>query len=353
MKVKPDKPIFGESLLYLLVWVMALLVPIMHSKMMSEEHVQLVDIFIAWSKLFPYIFIFIINNFFLAPLLLFRKRFFSYALLLLVMLVALFYSLEYYMDSIRHLPYAGTDSDIIHGRASFTDLAWYWNVLLGVFMALANSGIKFMFKSMVDERRMIALEGQSLQAEMDALKYQINPHFFMNTLNNIHALIDIDSEAAKTTVIELSKMMRYVLYDSENQVTDLVNDVNFVEHYIALMRIRYTSDVDIRFDVENPLPVGVKVPPLLLIVFVENAFKHGVSYAKPSHVYISLSCHDGKTHFEVRNSRHTSLDTPRGGVGLENVRKRLDLIYDGNYSLTIDEDSAQEYIVKLSIPVMR
>jgi LytS/YehU family sensor histidine kinase len=219
-------------------------------------------------------------------------------------------------------------------------------------MAMANSGIKFIFKSMVDERRMIALEGQSLQAEMEALKYQINPHFFMNTLNNIHALIDIDSEAAKTTVIELSKMMRYVLYDSENQVTDLVNDVNFVEHYIALMRIRYTDDVDIRLDVQNPLPVGVKVPPLLLIVFVENAFKHGVSYTQPSHVYMSLSCHDGKTHFQVRNSRHPSVDAPRGGVGLENVRKRLDLIYDGNYSLSID-DNADEYVVNLSIPVMR
>lgn len=352
MKVKPDKTIFGENILYFMVWAVVLLVPIMNSKMMSEEHVQLVDIFIAWSKIFPYLFIFIINNFILVPLLLFRKRFISYALLLLVMLAALFYSLEYYMDSIRHLPYVGTNSDIIHGRASFTDLAWYWNVLLGVFMAMANSGIKFIFKSMVDERRMITLEGQSLQAEMDALKYQINPHFFMNTLNNIHALIDIDSEAAKTTVIELSKMMRYVLYDSENQVTDLVNDVNFVEHYIALMRIRYTDDVDIRLDVQNPLPVGVKVPPLLLIVFVENAFKHGVSYTQPSHVYISLSCHDGNTLFQVRNSRHPSVDAPCGGVGLENVRKRLDLIYDGNYSLSVD-DNADEYVVNLSIPVMR
>ena len=160
VKVKPDKTIFGENILYFMVWAVVLLVPIMNSKMMSEEHVQLVDIFIAWSKIFPYLFIFIINNFILVPLLLFRKRFISYALLLLVMLAALFYSLEYYMDSIRHLPYVGTNSDIIHGRASFTDLAWYWNVLLGVFMAMANSGIKFIFKSMVDERRMIALEGQ-------------------------------------------------------------------------------------------------------------------------------------------------------------------------------------------------
>ena len=350
---KIDKPIIGETLLYFLVWAMALLVPILNSKMMSEEHVPLVDILIAWSKLFPYIFIFIINNSILAPYLLFRRRYISYVVLILVMLVVVFYSLEYYMDSIRHLPYAGADTYIIQGRASFTDLAWYWNVLLGVLMMLANCGIKVMFKAMHDEHRIISLERQNLQAEMEALKYQINPHFFMNTLNNIHALIDIDTSAAKATVIELSKMMRYVLYDSEKHVTDLVDDVNFLEHYISLMRIRYTNDVDIRFDVQSPMTVGVKVPPLLLIVFVENAFKHGVSYAKPSYVHIKLDSKGGYTSFEVRNSRHSAHGVMKGGVGLENVRKRLELIYDGNYSLEIDSHDENEYVVKLSIPVVR
>ena len=353
IKPKVDKPVIGESLLYFLVWAVVLLVPILNSKMMSEEHVLLVNIFIVWSKLIPYIFIFLINNYILVPFLLLRKKYISYIVLLLIMLVSVFYTLEYYLDSISHLPYVSADSELIHGKASFTDLAWYWNVLLGVFMTLANIGIKFVFKSMSDERKIIALERQGLQAEMDALKYQINPHFFMNTLNNIHALIDIDATAAKTTVIELSKMMRYVLYDSENQVTNLVNDVSFVEHYIALMRIRFTSDVDIRFDVQDPLPAGVKVPPLLLIVFVETAFKHGVSYAEPSYVYISLRCDGSRTYFEVRNSCHSVHGKEPGGVGLENVRKRLELIYDGNYSLVVDDSKKEEYVVKLSIPIMR
>ena len=350
---KIDKPIIGESLLYLLVWVMALLVPILNSKMMSEEHVQLVDVLIPWSKLFPYIFIFIINNSILAPYLLFRRRYISYVVSILVMLVMVFYSLEYYMDSIRHLPYAGADTYVMQGRASFTDLAWYWNVLLGVLMMLANCGIKVMFKAMHDEHRIISLERQNLQAEMEALKYQINPHFFMNTLNNIHALIDINTEAAKTTVIELSKMMRYVLYDSENQVTDLESDVRFVEHYIALMRIRYTEDVDISFNKPERIPEGVKIPPLLLIVFVENAFKHGVSYTESSYVDVGLSCEDGRVKFYVRNSRHKKSSNSQGGVGLENVKKRLDLIYEGNYSLVIDDSKESEYSINLSIPVSK
>ena len=212
LKIHTDKSAFGERLLYILVWGMAILVPILHSKMMSEEHVYLVNIFTAWGKLFPYIFIFIMNDALLAPKLLFRKRYFAYVATIIPMLVVIFYGIEYYNESIRYVPYAGGDMYVIHGRASFTDLAWYWNVLLGLFLAAANCSIKFMFKAMQDEQKMAILEHQNLQSEMDALKYQINPHFFMNTLNNIHALIDIDTEAAKTTVIELSKMMRYVLY---------------------------------------------------------------------------------------------------------------------------------------------
>ena len=210
-----------------------------------------------------------------------------------------------------------------------------------------------MFKSMKDEQKMVALERQSLQAEMDYLKYQINPHFFMNTLNNIHALIDIDAEAAKETVIELSKMMRYVLYDSELAETSIAKDIRFVQNYISLMKIRYTSDIDIRLDVQAPLPADAKLPPLLLIVFVENAFKHGVSYNKPSFVHIALKCENGRAVCEVRNSRHASASRKTGssGMGLENARKRLDLLFGDDYELQIDDSRDDEYGVKLTIPI--
>ena len=353
MKLNTYKPSSGERLLYILVWSMALLVPILHSKMMSEEHVYLVNIFTAWGKLFPYIFLFIVNDAVLAPKLLFRKRYFAYIATILSMLVVIFYGIEYYNESIRYVPYAGGDMYVIHGRASFTDLAWYWNVLLGVFLTSANCGIKMMFKSMEDEQKMATLERQNLQSEMDALKYQINPHFFMNTLNNIHALIDIDTEAAKTTVIELSKMMRYVLYDTENHVTDIRDDIRFIEHYIALMRIRYTEAVDVKFEIEGTIPMGAKVPPLLLIVFVENSFKHGVSYNKPSFVHIKLRCDNDRVYAEIRNSRHKTTSATPGGVGLENVKKRLDLIYGDRYKLVIDNSNDKEYIVNLSIPTIK
>lgn len=350
-KRNPNKPAIGENMLYIMVWAVVILIPILNSKMMSEEHVYMVNILTAWSKLLPYGIIFIINNIFLAPRLLLKKRPAAYLGVSIVMLTLIFYPLEYYQESLRSLPYAGGDLYVVHGRASFTDLAWYWNVLLGLFMMGANCGIKFMFKAIDDDKKLIDMKRQSLQAEMDYLKYQINPHFFMNTLNNIHALIDIDSQAAKDTVIELSKMMRYVLYDSEHKQINISKDIRFVENYISLMKIRYTSDVDVQFDVREPIPLNTHVPPLLLIVFVENAFKHGVSYNKPSFVHINLMCEDGKVKFVVRNSRHTSHKTEQGGMGLENVKKRLALLFGKNYTLAIDDTKGDEYCVTLIIPI--
>lgn len=164
-------------------------------------------------------------------------------------------------------------------------------------------------------------------------------------------MIDIDPEAAKSTVIELSKMMRYVLYDSDKAFTNLMQELHFMENYVALMRIRYTSDVDVRFNVLTPVPMDAKVPPLLLIVFLENAFKHGVSYMEPSYVHIDLGCEDARAVCEVRNSRHKNVIVEKGGVGLENVRKRLTLLFDNDYTLDIDDSNEQEYRVKLSIPM--
>ena len=351
MRPQANKPIIGENLLYFLVWAMALLVPILNSKMMSEEHVYLSNILLVWSKLLPYIIIFVINNALLAPKFFFQKRYLAYVVISFVMLTAIFYPIEHYQDELRLLEYPDGTNYFIHGRASFTDLAWYWNVLLGLFMMATNCSIKFIFRSMQAEQKMVAMERHALQAEMDYLKYQINPHFFMNTLNNIHAMIDIDSEAAKEIVIELSKMMRYVLYDSEKQQTNLEQEVQFTENYVELMRVRYPSDVDVRFDVQRPLPVDAKVPPLLPIVFVENAFKHGVSYNRPSFVHIRLHCEDGKAVCEVRNSRHKNMQVEKGGVGLENVRKRLDLLFGKDYELLTDDSREDEYSVKLTIPM--
>lgn len=353
MKITKKQTI-GENLLYVMVWSAIILVPVLNSLMMSELHVSWENVLIAWRKIAPYLIIFIVHNSVIAPRFMLKHKYWKYLITNLTLIIGTFWFVDFYEQHITDsLLFSDLSEDqfIEHRKASFTDLEMYWNVILGFFMSGANTGIKLMYQSIRDEQQMEELKQQNMQAEMDYLKYQINPHFFMNTLNNIHALIDIDAECAKSAVIELSKMMRYVLYDSGREHISLEKDVQFLENYIELMRIRYVDAIDIRVRYPRPLPAGVTIPPLLLIVFVENAFKHGVSYNRSSFIHIDIACDGGMLVSRIVNSRHREPDAGRTGIGLENVRKRLDLIYGPKgYGLRIDDSDPATYTVQLEIP---
>lgn len=350
------KQTIGENLLYGMVWLAILLVPVLNSQMMSELHVSLENVLIAWRKIAPYLIIFLVHNAFIAPLML-RHRYAAYLLANLALIVSVFTVVELYERHIAEgitAELARMDGLVEHRRATFTDLEMYWNVILGIFMTGANLSIKLMYQSLRDEQRIEALKRQNLQAEMDYLKYQLNPHFFMNTLNNIHALIDINTESAKDAVIDLSKMMRYVLYESGSEIISLDRDIQFIRNYIELMRIRYAHAIELTLDAPQSLPGKVSIPPLLLIVFVENAFKHGVSNHRPSFIRIGIAYREPCVECTIVNSRHPGKRAGKqAGIGLENVRKRLDLIYGPKgYTLDIDESNPASYSVHLSIPTI-
>lgn len=349
MKIQKKQAI-GENLLYVMVWTAIILVPVLNSQMMAELHVDFKNVLFAWQQIAPYLVIFIVHNSVLAPRCMLRHKYWKYIAGNVLLIAAVFVPVYCFTD----LPDAvlPVDADGMR-RVSFTNLEVYWNVVLALFMNGANSGIKLMYQSIRDEQQMEELKQQNLQAEMDYLKYQINPHFFMNTLNNIHALIDIDPEYAKNAVIELSKMMRYVLYDSGRERISLEHDMQFLMNYIELMRIRYTDAIDIRVEYPRDLSARVSIPPLLLIVFVENAFKHGVSYSRPSFIHLHIGYDDDKVLATIANSRHAPRDVRhKAGIGLENVRKRLDLIYGAKgYTLDIRE-AGDTYTVQLVIPAL-
>lgn len=196
------------------------------------------------------------------------------------------------------------------------------------------------------------LEYERIQQQLAFLNYQINPHFLMNTLNNIHALIAIDPEQAQDSIVELSRLLRYVLYEGDHQFVPVQREVDFLGHYIRLMRIRFTDDVDVRFDVELTQP-SAGIPPLVMATFVENAFKHGVSYVEPSFVHISIRTEEGRLRLHCRNSKHCHskpLAKSSGGVGLSNARQRLNLLFRDNHVLHI-EDSETVFTVDLDIPL--
>ena len=219
-----------------------------------------------------------------------------------------------------------------------------------ILMFGMNLGVKGYFKSREDRKRLSELEHENLEQQLEYLRYQINPHFFMNTLNNIHALVDIDPEKAKDTILELSKMMRFVLYEGNKQSVPLARELDFIRHYMTLMQLRYTNNVRIDTNLPSEVP-DRQIPPLILITFIENAFKHGISYQHPSFIEVKVAVEGERLHFECCNSKADVPNEEKGGVGLANVRKRLALIYEQNYTLSIHED-ADDYTVKLIIPLL-
>ncbi len=214
-----------------------------------------------------------------------------------------------------------------------------------------NIGVKYYFKSSDDRKRMKELERENLNRQLEYLKYQISPHFFMNTLNNIHALVDINPEQAKYTIEVLSKLMRYVLYEGDRTMAPLQKELDFIGHYVDLMRIRYTDKV--RITVTQPTEVpDVQVPLLLFTTFVENAFKHGVSYRQESFIEVDTSVDEASQEivFRCNNSRKPEKEDGHGGVGLQNAVKRLQLIYGNDYQLKT-EVTDKEYRLVLRFPM--
>ncbi|MFD1874137.1 sensor histidine kinase [Hymenobacter bucti] len=199
------------------------------------------------------------------------------------------------------------------------------------------------------------VDQQRTEAELALLKAQINPHFFFNTLNNIYSLTLIDGERARAALHRLSRMMRYVLYDTAAGHAQLSQEVAFVQDYITLMQLRLTDRVQVVF--EHPEPVReVLIAPMILLPFVENAFKHGVAATQASRIIISLKQPTiDRLEIEVRNTLVPKSGTDlagSNGIGLVNTRRRLDLLYPGRYALHVTERTPDnEFDVQLALQV--
>ncbi|MBQ2196997.1 MAG: histidine kinase [Prevotella sp.] len=375
-----------ENLVYLGLWLTLFLAPVVTMFFRPSSNTEMdfdwSEVFHVWKTYVIYLVIFLIHNFILAPLLIYKNKKTMY-LLTTTCLVAVFIMFQCTQKP-KHLPAHhhrmkmekefhrfNKDKDcrshkefhpkfredkmrrehkeplppLMFGQA---DLAHSIMIILLLGM---NLGIKLYFKSDQDAKEMQQLEKQNLEQQLEYLKCQINPHFFMNTLNNIHALVDINPEMAKSTILELSKLMRYVLYEGAKTLVPLQKDINFMRNYINLMKLRYTDKVKIDIDIPENIP-DKSIPPMLLITFVENAFKHGVSYKDYSFITIKLTCTDERLYFSCQNSKHPESTNEQGGVGLANVKKRLELLFGDNHHLDIhDEDNT--YMVNLEIPFLQ
>lgn len=352
--------------MYLALWAMAFVAPVLSLYARSVSGIHLAfewhDVWFIWKRLAPFLLLFIVHNYLLAPLLVYRKKPVQYALITLAMLA----SFAFYQCSHRPMepdfhpaefrgggappPFMEDRRPPLHQGAPPAIIGEHDAVAIIVLVLILglNLGIKYFFKSQDDQRRFAALEKKNLEQQLEYLRYQVNPHFFMNTLNNIHALVDIEPEKAKDTIVELSRMMRYILYEGNKKDVLLSGEFDFIRHYVALMRLRFTEHVEVKVDLPKPVPA--KLPPLILITFIENAFKHGVSYQHDSFVHVKASVSGQRLKFLCSNSKGTGSDREKGGIGLTNVQQRLNLIYGEDYTLSI-EDKPDTYNVELEIPL--
>lgn len=235
---------------------------------------------------------------------------------------------------------------------------FYWDIsnLLIFYMSTGiSTSIAAVQKWQEDDKVRLKLEKEKTNSELSYLKAQINPHFFFNTLNNIYSLTNIDVDKAKTALLKLSRMMRYVLYETEKNQTLLSKELDFIHDFIELMQIRLTKKV--RLDILLPEKVEeAEIAPMLLLPFIENCFKHGISSQHESNIFIHLEKRGNELLLETKNHIFKSSEnTPEGGasgIGLINTQRRLDLLYPGKYTLTIDKCNPEnEYRVHLILRI--
>lgn len=218
-----------------------------------------------------------------------------------------------------------------------------------LFIVLYIGLLRFAFNWMELDSRRRQLETEKLNAEIKFLKAQVNPHFLFNTLNNLYYLSTIKSDTAPLVISKLSEVMRYMIYDSNHEQIELAKEIEYMQHYISLERLRLREGVPLEFEVTGR--TDILISPLILITFLENAFKHGVSNGNDGcWIKARLDVDETRLVYTIANSKVRSVSSRADGegIGLKNVRRRLDLFYPGKHRLDIADREAS-YSVTLTI----
>lgn len=297
--------------------------------------------------------LFAVNNYVLIPRLLRRGRYDIYFIQATLTILAVWgwQALQFY----QFLSYSGAPDHPeppLYVPRPLLPLPLFLNVIYDIMIVGINLAISLMFRHFDDRLEQERLKKEIAENQLTYLKAQINPHFYMNMLNNIHGMIEIDTAKAQDMLIDMSSLMRYTLYESSRELIELSSEVKFIRTYIDLMRVRYPENA---VSISTELPTakesaGIFISPLLFLVFIENAFKHGVSYNAVSFITIRITLEDCRLCFSCLNSKHKPDSTGKHeGIGLENVRQRMDIIYGKDYTLDIN-DSENIYSVNLILP---
>lgn len=364
--------IAGHVLMWLAVYL--LLIRITYPKIFEDN--EMVGRVASFAALFEAIALYYAIGYYVFPKFFYKR---DYAKLLLILTIVFFmiyqvnYLLFYYLNSISNK--INKDGGATYAKKIFTMVqeagwlgcffnlrAFLWNLSYNCFLPIIMLVTKG-FRDIIDyQKRLVAVERDKFALELDFLKAQVNPHFLFNTLNSVYARVFDSDEQAADLVLRLSELMRYNLYETDVEKIALDKELGYVQNYLDLERNRLSDQyVVIDYDQSGESSM-YQIVPLLLIAFVENAFKHGVKGAtEPAYVQVSAIVGEGQLVFRVENSVPARREIPTielsanstkksGGIGLSNVRRRLDALYQGRYELVVTP-AHSSYAVVLTMQV--
>lgn len=270
-------------------------------------------------------------NLFLVPKFLYRKKYFLFGLLFIAAIAASSFFKMWQLSSILG------DSYLVEGDSIKEKV--YNNFVTQFFLVLASIGLKSVVDYLRLQNKMAQMAKEKAEAELNFLKSQINPHFLFNSLNAVYFLIDKENTTARAALHKFSDMLRYQLYECNGEKIPIKKEISYLKDYVALQQLRVSDNTDIQFQCDAGVD-NFSIEPLLLIPFVENSFKHLSHYSndKENKVHISLSRTNGSMQFSVYNTTERQASKIKeGGIGLANVRKRLELLYPGKHQFLITE----------------
>ena len=285
--------------------------------------------YVVWGLFQAPLVVYFINFYLLGPYLFFKRRHWWFVLINLVMILGLnyqFFLVYLNRDSIPNMPAMDTNMWV----GFFGGFLMF--LVLNCMIAAIAIGIRHFIHTRQIRQQLIEEKAKNTEAELAWLKNQINPHFLFNTLNNISSLTQIDPDAAQDAIAQLSDLLRYAMYETNKKMVPIEGEVEFMRNYIELMKLRCNEKTEVitTFDVKQNMDIA----PLLFISLVENAFKHGVSSNRPSKIDIRLLQNTDELIFNCDNTNFPKDDADRSGsgIGLENTRRRLELMYAGRYT---------------------
>jgi sensor histidine kinase YesM len=302
--------------------------------------------YVVWGLFQAPLVVYFINFYLLGPYLFFKRRHWWFVLINLVMILGLnyqFFLVYLNRDSIPNMPAMDTNMWV----GFFGGFLMF--LVLNCMIAAIAIGIRHFIHTRQIRQQLIEEKAKNTEAELAWLKNQINPHFLFNTLNNISSLVQIDADKAQDAIAQLSDLLRYAMYETNKNTVPLQGEIEFMRNYVELMKLRCSEKtmVNCQLSIANsPLTIA----PLLFISLIENAFKHGISSNRDSRIDITLTADGQQLIFDCENTNFPKNDTDRSGsgIGLENTRRRLDLIYKDRYTW---EQTLEDNIYKVKITI--